>query len=57
MRFIIVVIFTNTFQKILALLSLYYILVKINNNGLWRSKKLIVIHRKNILLFNIKALI
>lgn len=57
MGFIIAIIVTITYTEVLVLLSLYCIPARINTNGLWRSKRLIVIYRIDIPLFNIKALI
>lgn len=58
MGFIVAIILANVSIEVLASLSLYWhIPIKINTNRLWRSKGLIVIHRIDILLFNIKTLI
>lgn len=57
MRFIITNIFINAFVKVLVLLTLYHISAKISINRFWRSEKLIIIHKTNIPLFNIKVLI
>lgn len=56
-RFIISVIFTNAFIKLLTALILYHISIKINTNELQKSKKLILIYKTSIPLVNIKALI